>query len=134
MAMRTSNIAIGEGLIAGVKARDLESVLALMHPEVEVFEPASLPYGGTWKGRDGFAELLQKIMGLADLSIGDDPKIHETSDGLIMEMQVTFTSHKDGEAFATSAVEVDRLRDGLVREIDVFYKDVAAINEFFARQ
>jgi ketosteroid isomerase-like protein len=133
MTTQTSNIAIGEGLIAGMRAGDLEAVLGLMHPDLEVFEPESLPYGGTWTGKDGFTALLQKLLGLAALAI-DDARIHATGDGVIMEMQISFTSHKDGEVFRTSAVEIDRLKDGLVHEIDVYYKDVAATNDFFARQ
>lgn len=133
MATVTTTTAIGERLVAGVRAMDLAAVLDQMHPEVEVYEPESLPYGGAWKGRDGFAALLQKLVGLAALSI-EDAKIHETGEGLIMEMQISFTSRKDGEVFRTSAVEIDRLEDGLVREINVYYKDVAATNDFFARQ
>ena len=133
MSTQMTKRTIGEGLIAGMRARDLEAVLALMHPEIEVFEPESLPYGGTWTGRDGFGALLEKIFGLADLSIGE-ARIHEIDDGVIMEMEISFTSHKDGEAFRTSAVEIDRLRDGLVREIHIYYKDVAATNAFFDRQ
>ena len=133
MATKTSKTAVGEALITAMRERDIEALLALMHPELEVFEPESLPYGGTWNGREGFAALLEKLFGLAELSL-DGWKIHETDDGVIMEFEISFTSHKDGEVFRTSAVEVDRLKDGLVREIDIFYKDVAAANEFFARQ
>ena len=133
MATKTSKKAVGEALIAGMRERDLEALLALMHPELETFEPESLPYGGTWKGREGFAALLEKLMGLAELSI-QDAQIHEIDEGVMMEIEFSFTSHKDGEVFRTSAVEIDRLEDGLVREIDIYYKDVAAANEFFARQ
>jgi uncharacterized protein len=133
MTTHTSNTAIGEGLIAAIQAKDLEGLLRLMHPQLEVFEPESLPYGGTWTGHAGFATLLQKIMELADLSL-DRWKIHEIDEGLIMEFELSFTSHKDGEVFRTSAVEIDRLEGGLVRQIDVFYKDVTATTAFFARQ
>ena len=133
MTTKTSHLAVGEGLIAGMREKDIEAVLALMHPELLVIEPESLPYGGTWNGREGFAELLEKLMGFGELGI-ESYKIHETEDGLVMEFEISFTSHKDGEVFRTTAVEVDRLEDGLVKEIDIFYKDVAAANEFFARQ
>jgi len=133
MTTKTSHRAIGEGLIAGMREKDIEAVLALMHPELVVIEPESLPYGGTWNGREGFAELLERLMSFGELSIHES-KIHETDDGLVMEFEISFTSHKDGEVFRTTAVEVDRVEDGLVKEIDIFYKDVAATNEFFARQ
>jgi uncharacterized protein len=124
---------IGEALIAALQEKDLEALMAQMHPELEVFEPESLPYGGTWKGPEGFGELLEKLLALGDLSI-QDATIHEIDDGVLMEIDFSFTSHKDGEVFRTSAIEIDRLKDGLVREIDIYYKDVAAANEFFARQ
>lgn len=133
MPTQKSKTAIGEGLVAGIRVGDLQAVLTLLHPDVETFEPVSLPYGGTWRGRDGFAALLEQLMGLGAVSIGD-ARIHEIDEGLIMEMQISFTSHEDGEVFSTSVVEIDRLQDGLVREIDIYYKDVAAANAFFARQ
>ena len=124
---------IGETLIAAMREKDLEALMSLMHPELQVFEPEYLPYGGTWNGPDGFGQLLEKLMGLADLSL-DTWKIHEIEDGVMMEIDFSLTSHRDGEIFRTSAIEIDRLEGALVREIDIYYKDVAATNEFFDRQ
>jgi len=120
-------------LVTAMRDANLEAILALLHPSVEVFEPASLPYGGTWRGHDGFTTLLEQLLKLGRLSIGTG-KIHEIDNGVIMELPIAFTSQQDGEVFHTSAVEIDRFEGSLVREIDIFYKDTAALNDYVSRQ
>ena len=40
---------------------DMEGALALNHPDVVIYEPPSLPYGGVHHGIDGVRKLVQKI-------------------------------------------------------------------------
>jgi ketosteroid isomerase-like protein len=40
-------------LFEAVERRDLEALLDLYDPDVEIVEAAALPYGGTYRGRDG---------------------------------------------------------------------------------
>jgi hypothetical protein len=124
---------IAEKLVAAMRGANLEAILALLHPSIEVFEAVSLPYGGTWHGHDGFTTLLEQLLKLGGLSIGT-AKIHEIDHGVIMELPIIFTSQKDGEVLHTSVVEIDRFDGSLVREIDIFYKDTAAINDYASRQ
>jgi hypothetical protein len=124
---------IAEKLVAAMRDANLDAILALLHPSIEVFEAGSLPYGGTWRGHGGFATLLGQLLRLGGLSIGT-AKIHEISNGVIMELAISFTSQKDGEVFHTSVVEIDRFDGSLVREIDIFYKVTAALNDYASRQ
>lgn len=132
MATQTGAAAIGHMIIAAMQAGDLDGVLALIHPDIEVHEPESLPYGGTWRGRDGFTDLITTIMGIAEMGITAHTA-HETADGVILAMDVSFTSRNTGDVLRTRVVEVDRVEDGMLRDVDVFYKDVKATVEFFER-
>jgi len=123
--------AIGNAMVAASQAGDLEAVLALHHPNLEIFEATSLPYGGVWNGLQGFRDLLAAIGELADLAITGHT-VHETATGMVLVMELRFTSRKTGKVFDTSIAEVDRLEDGKVREIDVFYKDTKALVDFLA--
>jgi ketosteroid isomerase-like protein len=40
---------------------DLDLARSMLTDDVEVTEPASLPYGGTWRGIDGFDQLCMKL-------------------------------------------------------------------------
>lgn len=132
-ASATNYLQIGQKLVAAMNAGDMETILAQMHPSVEVIEAESVPHAGTWRGRDGFIALFEQLFKIADLSIAS-VKIHEIDNGIVMEMTVNFTSHKDGEVLRMPLIEVDRFEGDLVRKIEVYYQDTAALNDFAARQ
>src|SRR5262245_37132976 len=127
MTTTMTNAEIGEAVIAAVKSKEFESLIPMVHQEVEVFEPDGLPYSGTWSGPEGLGKLLETLMSPGDLTI-ENYKVHPTEDGLIMEVDLVWTSSKDGEVFRTPVVEIERLQDGLIREIDMYYKDVAGVS------
>ena len=36
--------------------------MATLHPDIILYQPSSLPYGGEWKGRDGFGKWLDMFI------------------------------------------------------------------------
>jgi ketosteroid isomerase-like protein len=50
------NTEVVRRLFDAVERRDLDGLLAVYHEEVSITEPASLPYGGTYRGHDGVRE------------------------------------------------------------------------------
>jgi uncharacterized protein len=124
---------VGSAAIAAMRSGDIDALLAVFHPEVEIHEPESMPYGGTWTGHDGFTALLNRIAGLAEMTITAHVA-HPTVDGVILAMNVSFKSNATGEVFHTRVIEVDRIEDGMLREIDVFYKDAHATAAFLAQR
>jgi len=120
-----------EGMVAALRGGDLDGLLGRLHPDVEVHEAASLPYGGIIRGREAFRdELIMTIMGLATLAI-DTVRIGQLDDGrLIVEMDLAFTSRATGETLQMPVVEIYTIVDGLVGRIDVYYKDTKRLVEF----
>jgi ketosteroid isomerase-like protein len=41
--------------------RDRDLLLSTLHPEIVLHQPASLPYGGEWRGREGFGHWLDSF-------------------------------------------------------------------------
>ena len=65
---------IVETLYACGKALDVPGALAMMHDDIVVHEPPFLPYGGPYKGHDGFVNLFtlmgKEYLNLAKISVG----------------------------------------------------------------
>ncbi|HWW76953.1 MAG TPA: nuclear transport factor 2 family protein [Pyrinomonadaceae bacterium] len=41
--------------------RDFAAVFALLHPEVEIYQTASLPWGGTYRGQEQAREFFRRL-------------------------------------------------------------------------
>jgi len=128
MSKVSESRAIGDGLVADMLSGNLDGVLARLHPNIVVHEADSLPFGGDWTGRDGFANLVANLSSYAELDI-PEYTIYETAVGMVIVMQVTLTSRASAATLRTRIAEIYRLTDGLVSEIDVYYKDVKAVLE-----
>lgn len=47
---------------ASGSAVDRRSLLASLHPNIVLYQPESLPYGGQWQGREGFGRWLDAFV------------------------------------------------------------------------
>src|SRR6516165_5128234 len=59
--MKNENLTVMERFKSAVASGDWEAIPALMDADFALVEPKALPYGGTYKGADGFKSCLQKI-------------------------------------------------------------------------
>src|SRR5256885_11420945 len=59
-------------LYVAVVGGDAESAISCMHPQVEVEEPAHLPFGGVYRGLDGMGKVLgmvSRYLNLQELTV-----------------------------------------------------------------
>jgi hypothetical protein len=121
-------------LNAAVLDGDLERALTYLDPDVEVIEAASLPYGGVHRGRDDFRALMEHIGSLADMELPNVnlDQIDETT--VLVRIQLALTSHATGKKHVIDIAEIDTVVNGLIKKMDVFYKDTALLNEFYAER
>jgi ketosteroid isomerase-like protein len=132
MTTFTDNGANGQAIVAAMQAGDIDGLLARCHPDLEVYEADSLPYPGVYRGREGFRELLGKILALSELSI-DEATIRDAGDDVVfIYMEVTLTSRASGRSLHTQILEMETFQDGLVRRMDVFYKDTKQVVELLS--
>jgi ketosteroid isomerase-like protein len=117
-------------LVAAVSAMDAEALRAVLHPDVEVIEPAGLPYGGVYRGADTFfTELLPALAGPFQLDV-EDVKIFDGGDAGASRMTAVYTSRRTGSVIRMPYVEVYDVVDGLVTRVDVYPQDVTALTEW----
>ena len=113
--------------IDAVSAMDVEAITAVLHPEIVVIEPAGLPYGGVYRGRDTFlTTLLPAIAGAFTLEV-EDPKIFDGGDSAACRMIAVFTSRRTGTVIRMPYIEVYDVVDGQIAKADVFPQDVSAL-------
>src|SRR5690606_12290767 len=57
-------------------AIDREALLATLHPDIILYQPESLPYGGQWKGREEFGCWLDAFVNTWADVVPTDPVFH----------------------------------------------------------
>jgi len=109
---------------------DMDEVLSLLTPDVVVHEAPSLPYPGDHRGHDGFLRLADafntvwEIVSDLDLTFLD---AGETRVVVLVAFDVM--TRPTGVPLRLRLVEVYTVRDGRISDLDVYYRDTAAIVE-----
>jgi hypothetical protein len=99
--------------------------------DIVVREAAELPYGGEWKGKEGLHDLMTKIGSLAHLTLAD-VQVFDAGDGWVVARQsARFLDECSADELVIFMVEVYKLANDKIVEIDVYYKDTKAMVDFF---
>jgi hypothetical protein len=104
---------------------DLEGVAKTLHPDIVIYEPASLPYGGSHTGLDAALQLLGQLYSMIDLDaivVGD---ILVNSERAAAFLEVPFGDSTSSQK--VSVIETFVIRDGMIGEIKPYYFDTAAL-------
>jgi ketosteroid isomerase-like protein len=113
-----------EEFIAALGAGDWPAMEKMLHPDFEVLEAEGLPYGGTYRGFEGWRRLSDKVLStwsgfrikLMEMHGGDD-------DYAIVRFAMSGRSRKTGTAWDTTVLELWNFRNGLLARIDPYYFD-----------
>jgi hypothetical protein len=113
------------------QAGDIPAVAALFHPEARIRESSELPFGGEYRGPDGFTKLLAAMSRDYELEVTGS-EVLPSGDRVVTRMATRFTSRTSGAVAEVSVAEIYTIRDGLIQDLDVYYQDpgaVATLNE-----
>ncbi len=109
----------------------MDDVLALLDPEIAIHEVDSVPYPGTHRGHEGFLRVgggfqaaWEMVGPLRYTLIGDADE-----DKVVSIVQVDVKSRATGRPFDLRMVEIYTVRDGRIVDIDMYYRDTAAMAE-----
>jgi uncharacterized protein len=128
MMSDNENLAILERFYKLIVDGDVESAVELLHPDYVLHEPAGLPYGGTFKGQDGFLQMGAAFNNEFDLTV-NSWRAYGAGDVVFAAMTVSLRSKSTGREIDTSILELYRFTDGRISEMDVYYKDPGAVAE-----
>ena len=107
----------------------VEMIKATVDPDFVVAQAPGLPYGGDYRGVEGYLEVQEKIRSeLLDLSV-EDLEIVAEGDTVLTMFRMLGTSSSTGNKYDMRQVEVWRFRDGKLVSLTPFYYDTHEIRK-----
>jgi ketosteroid isomerase-like protein len=103
-------------------AGDRDGALALLHTDLRIEQPASLPHGGAHRGHEGMAGMGATFARFWDRTI-TDPRIFGCGSCVVQVTTQTWTAKATGRAATVDVVELFTVDEGLITEIRVFQQD-----------
>lgn len=127
-----------------IEERDQEALLALLHEDVELHDPESLPYGGVLRGKDELRERLESrpeetwlgTWGPLQPTPAErrmSPRIVSSNDGEVVVAYHVRAISRTGERMDCPTVALYEVRDGKFARARMFHYDTAALAGFLER-
>jgi len=106
---------------------DFSVIAATLDPECVLYQPASLPYGGEWRGPAGF-EAWMKAFGeqWSSLEVWD-PQFYPSGDVVVSRSQVRAVARATGRQIEWPLLQFFRIRNARILELRPFHWDTAAM-------
>jgi nucleoside-diphosphate-sugar epimerase/ketosteroid isomerase-like protein len=114
--------------VSRMGAGDMSGALEMVDDEAVWHEAETLPWGGQWRGPDGFTRLEAAINTSAEMTVRDSA-IVEAGEVVEMRLRLVFTSHTSGRQLPMDVVEHYTVREGKIHGANAFYKDTQAVND-----
>ena len=118
---------IVDGFTTAIVEERFDDGRSLLHDDFVVYEAGGVPYSGEYRGPDGFFELLGKMNQAMELTPGEAVQYFLGHDTVAIRGRLKFTSRASGKSVEMSLVEIYTVREGLIVELDVYYKDPSAV-------
>ena len=130
--MTEDNRALVVKFVSAIGEGRLDDARNLLHHEFVAHAAAGVPYSGDYHGPDEFFELLAKIYDALELTPSPEMQYLADDDKVVLYYRLTFTERGSGESIEMPVAEVLSVRDGLIVELDVFYKGPSAVTALMA--
>jgi hypothetical protein len=104
-------------------ADELGAASYYLHNDFVVSVPDSVPWGGEWRGREGWLTMFGTMQEAVEFQGSGEAEFLEGPDTLAMIFTVTYTSRTTRTSHKTRVTEIFKFRDGLIVHTDVFFKD-----------
>jgi ketosteroid isomerase-like protein len=109
------------------------SVADFMAEDFVIHEPATLPYGGEWRGRDALQRLFVHVMGFWDDPLVEWIDLVGGDDHAVALLRMTATVPGTGTRFTQRVAEVTRFTpDGKMAEMHIHYFDTGEMARMLA--
>lgn len=128
----SENTALVERFFGAVLGGDVTTLKELVSPDCIVHEPADLPYGGEYKGLDGVLAMFKAIATELSFEVNGSEIFDVGGGRVVVRMDATFTSLRNGRTASFPIAEIYTVANGQIVDIDVFYKEPAAIRALYA--
>jgi ketosteroid isomerase-like protein len=128
--MSSENLTVVEQFERAFVRGDMDEVLALLDEDIVVHEAASLPYGGDHHGHDGFLTLAETFNGVWEMTSPLDLTFLDAGDTTVVVLvRYDVVARATGRPLTLDHVEIYTVRDGRIADLEVYYRDTAAMLE-----
>lgn len=111
--MSHANVDVIQRLYAAFWNRDMDAMLALLSPDIEVHQSSELPWGGEYKGHEGFKKFIKQLTGHITPSLSFERFI-DSGDHVVAIGRTHGDVVHNGKPFDVPVVHVWEVRDGKV--------------------
>ena len=108
------------------RAGDRDGARALLHPDLRIEQPGSLPHGGAHHGPEGMEAMGAEFAAHWERTIGE-ADVRSCGDTAVQVTTQTWTATTTGRSATVDVVELFRVADGRIVEIRVFQQDTHAL-------
>jgi uncharacterized protein len=128
--MSRDNVLVVERFERAFVRGDMDEVLALLHEDIVVHEAPSLPYAGDHRGHDGFLKLAATFNGVWEMTSPLDLTFLDAGETTVVVLvRYDVIARATGKAMTLDHVEIYTVQDGKITDLDVYYRDTAAMLE-----
>jgi ketosteroid isomerase-like protein len=128
--MSSENIRVVERFEHAFVRGDMDEVLSLLHEDIVVHEAPSLPYAGDHRGHDGFLKLAEAFNRVWEMTSPLDLTFLDAGEtAVVVLVRYDVVARATGNPLTLDHVEIYTVRDGKITDLDVYYRDTAAIVE-----
>jgi uncharacterized protein len=108
-----TNVELIEELYSAFSQRDLPAIFSALAPDVEVSQSPALPWGGVYRGVEGFREFFSKLTSQITPALAIERYI-DAGEDVVAIGRTQGTVNNGGRSFDVPVVHVWRLREGKV--------------------
>lgn len=110
-----------------IRAGEWDEIEKYLADDFTIYEPESLPFGGTWTGKDVFKRLFPAVMTTFDEPAVEPVDMSGGPDWVNYILYFSGTSKATGERNTYRVIESARVVDGIMQELHLHYFDTAKI-------
>jgi len=126
------SVATVRRFMAATGAERRNERISLLHDDFVVHQAGGLPFSGDYHGSQGFFELLNRMDDVLEFTAGPIMTDPLGDDAVAARFRLTFISRASRKSVEMGLVEIYTVRDGRIAELDVYYKDPAAVAALLA--
>lgn len=112
-------LAVVHGLFRAAGEGDFAAMAAMFHDEIEleITGPPSVPFLGTWSGRQSVAETVQRNFEMLDAQAPEVVSMSVQADSVVVILRERGRYIASGEPYSVRCAQVFTMADGLVRRV-----------------
>jgi hypothetical protein len=123
-----SNVEVIRRFYDIVARGDINAVLDLLDPGVEWKAPESLPWGGTFRGHDGFREFFAKVVDQPVEFRREVQEYLQAGDRVVVLLRLFGRPTGGDTEFEVPEIHVWSLRDGKIVGLEAIFDTAAGMN------